>query len=156
MTDAASGQAPPPRRRRLPMLIALALAPLAAGGAFYAVWSGLVPLPGLSPAGEVEALPTVAYVPVEPILVSLPAGPRTRYLRFAAQIEVDRSRAAEVQAIMPRILDVLNGYLRALDVAEIEDPAALLRLRAQMLRRIRMVAGEGRVRDLLVTEFVVN
>jgi flagellar protein FliL len=57
---------------------------------------------------------------------------------------------------MPRIVDVLNGYLRAVEVREFEDPAALVRLRAQMLRRVQIVTGEGRVRDLLVTEFVLN
>jgi flagellar FliL protein len=32
----------------------------------------------------------------------------------------------------------------------------MARLRAQMLRRIQVVTGEGRVRDLLITEFVLN
>ena len=58
--------------------------------------------------------------------------------------------------LLPRILDVLNGYLRAIAVSEIESPAGLVRLRAQLLRRIQIVTGEGRVRDLLVTEFVLN
>ena len=58
--------------------------------------------------------------------------------------------------LLPRIVDVMNGYLRALDAAELENPAALVRLRAQMLRRIQIVTGEGRVRDLLITEFVLN
>ena len=57
---------------------------------------------------------------------------------------------------MPRILDVMNSYLRAIDTGSLEDPAAMVRLRAQMLRRIQIVTGEGRVRDLLVTEFVLN
>jgi flagellar FliL protein len=51
---------------------------------------------------------------------------------------------------------VLNGYLRAVDAADLEDPAALVRVRAQMLRRVQLVTGEGRVRDLLVTEFLLN
>ena len=57
---------------------------------------------------------------------------------------------------MPRVLDVLNSYLRAVEVSDLEDPSALVRLRAQMLRRVQIVTGEGRVRDLLVTEFVLN
>ena len=57
---------------------------------------------------------------------------------------------------MPRVLDTLNTYLRAVDVADLENPAALAKLRAQMLRRVQVVTGEGRVRDLLVTEFVLN
>ena len=51
---------------------------------------------------------------------------------------------------------MLNGYLRAVEVADLEDRTALVRLRAQMLRRVQIVTGEGRVRDLLVTEFVIN
>jgi len=31
-----------------------------------------------------------------------------------------------------------------------------VRIRAHLLRRIQIVTGEGRVRDLLVTEFVLN
>jgi flagellar FliL protein len=51
---------------------------------------------------------------------------------------------------------VLNGYLRAVETSDLENPAALVRLKAQMLRRIQIVTGEGRVRDLLVSEFVLN
>ena len=58
--------------------------------------------------------------------------------------------------LMPRVLDVLNTYLRAVEVRDLEEPAALARLRAQMLRRIQVVTGEGRVRDLLIAEFVLN
>jgi flagellar FliL protein len=64
--------------------------------------------------------------------------------------------AATVAALMPRVLDVLNTYLRAVQARDIEDPAALARLRAQMLRRIQVVTGDGQVRDLLITEFVLN
>jgi flagellar FliL protein len=62
----------------------------------------------------------------------------------------------EVTLLLPRIMDVLNGYLRAIDITQLEDPAALIRIRAHMLRRIQIVTGEGRVRDLLITEFVLN
>ncbi len=62
----------------------------------------------------------------------------------------------DVTKLVPRIVDVLNGYLRAVDLHDIEDRSALVRLRAQMLRRIQLVTGDGRVRDLLVMEFVVN
>jgi flagellar protein FliL len=57
---------------------------------------------------------------------------------------------------MPRITDALNTYLRALEARDLQQPAATVWLRAQMLRRIQLVTGEGRVRDLLITEFVFN
>ena len=57
---------------------------------------------------------------------------------------------------MPRVIDVLNGYLRAVEPSILSAPDALTRLRAQMLRRVRMVVGEDRVNDLLVMEFVLT
>ena len=74
----------------------------------------------------------------------------------SAQIEVGAAHVEEVTHIMPRVMDVLNSYLRAVDARDLEAPGALVKLRAQLLRRIRMVAGEARVHDLLVTEFVIN
>ena len=57
---------------------------------------------------------------------------------------------------MPRILDMLNGYLRAVAVNELERPAALVRIRSHLLRRVQIITGEGRIRDFLITEFVLN
>jgi flagellar FliL protein len=77
-------------------------------------------------------------------------------LRFSAQLEVAEAYKAEVELLKPRVMDVLNGYLRAVEVTDLENPSALFKLRAQMLRRVQIVTGEGRVRDLLIIEFVLN
>ena len=58
--------------------------------------------------------------------------------------------------LKPRILDVLNEYLRAVEEIELESPGSLTLLRAQMLRRIAIVVGDGLVRDLLILEFVLS
>jgi flagellar FliL protein len=89
-------------------------------------------------------------------MVSLGPGSSARFLKLTTQLEVAKAYAEEVTILMPRILDVLNSYLRAVALADLENPAAMARLRAQMLRRVQIVTGEGRVRDLLVTEFIVN
>jgi flagellar FliL protein len=159
MANADVTQDPVPKKRsKKPLIFGAAAALLLGGGAFYATYSGLL-LGGKThdPAeAEVGALPDIAFVPIEQMVLSLGAAAEARYLRFTAQLEVPSAHAEEVAMLKPRILDVLNGYLRAVDPAELEDPAALVRLRAQMLRRIQIVTGEGRVRDLLVTEFVLN
>ena len=142
----------------LGMLGAVALG----GGGFYAVYSGLVPLgqedasAGKVPHTKEAVVGDIAFVPMEPILVSLPPGASAKHLRFSGQLEVEPGHAEEVTQVMPRILDVLNTYLRAVDVADLEQPASIPKLRAQMLRRVQVVTGEGLVRDLLVTEFVLN
>lgn len=147
------------KRSKKPLLIGLILALLLGGGGFYATWSGLI-LGGNHAEEHAEAGPGpltgIAFVPLETMVVSLGADSGSDHLRFTAQVEVVDTAVADVTLLIPRILDVLNSYLRAVDTAEIEDPAAMGKLRAQMLRRIQIVTGEGRVRDLLITEFVLN
>jgi flagellar protein FliL len=159
MADADMQQedAPALKRSKLPLILGLVLALAGAGGGFYATWSGLLFADRTATGStSVSPLPDVAYVPLDPLVINLPSGSRSRHLRFVAQLEVAAPHESEVSRMKPRVLDLLNGYLRAIDPAEFEDTAALVRLRAQMLRRIQMVTGDGRVRDLLVTEFVLN
>lgn len=160
-TAVTTAEAPadqPKKGGKLGLILGVVGALALGGGGFFAVYSGLLPLGGGghdAPAAA-EHAPTVAFVPMEPIMVSLPRGGQARMLRFTGQLEVAPEHQAEVASLMPRVLDVLNTYLRAVEIRDLEDPAALARLRAQMLRRVQVVTGEGRVNDLLITEFVLN
>lgn len=161
MAEAEEPQnAEPKKKSKMPLIIGLVLALVLGGAGFYATWSGLI-LGGADHAQTahepaVGELPDIAFVPVDPLVITLGSGTNVRHLRFTTQIEVAAPHAAEVQMLLPRIVDVLNGYMRAIDAAQLDDPAALVRIRAHLLRRIQIVTGEGRVRDLLVTEFVLN
>ena len=103
--------------------------------------------------GEVKG---ASFVPLDPLIVNVDSPEGGRYLRFVAQVEAAPGKAVEVEANKPRFADVLNGYLRAVDIADLENPRALDLLRGQMLRRLQTVAGEGAIRDLLIVEFVLN
>ena len=160
----AEGEETPKKKSKLPILIGLVLMLLLGGGGFYAVYSGMILAPahpaGAEAAAEEEAHvaptePKIAFLPLDPMVISLPEG-KARHLRFSAQLEVPILKQKEVELLKPRVMDVLNGFLRAVEVKDLEDPAALLRLRAQMLRRVQIVVGEGMVNDLLVIEFVMN
>lgn len=148
----------PQKRSKKPLLLGLIAALLLGGGGFYAAYSGLLPIGGHATdyAEEVVPLPDVAFVPIDPLTISLGPDSRSRHLLFSGQLEVPVNFESDVTKMMPRVLDVLNGYLRAVETQQFDEPAALIRLRAQMLRRVQIVVGEGRVRDLLVTEFVLN
>lgn len=159
MTDAATPPSPPQKSVKRAVLIGLVLAILGGGAGFYAVTRGLVAAlagPHESAETPASAMPDVAILEVEPILVTLSPESRNRHLRFRTQLEVAKPHANEVQTLMPRIVDVMNSYLRALEPADFEDPQVLPRLRSQLLRRIQVVTGQGRVKDLLVMEFVLN
>ena len=96
------------------------------------------------------------FVEVDPITISLNDSQAAQHLRFRAQLEVSTDFKNEVKASLPRVTDVMNSYLRALELRDLTGPMALVRLRSQMLRRVQVVIGKGRVRDLLVMEFVLN
>ncbi|MBZ8117551.1 flagellar basal body-associated FliL family protein [Roseovarius sp. LXJ103] len=150
---------------KTPLLLGLLLAVAGGGGGFFAVQSGMI-FGAESDAASVEVppdtiaqigeMPDVAYVPVEPLVVTLGSGATRSHLRFRAQLEVVPAYQAEVETLMPRVVDVLNSYLRALETSDLSDSAALVRLRAQMLRRVQIVTGGERVNDLLIMEFVLN
>ncbi len=137
--------------------------------AFVAVYTGRVPLPlggpmpeaGEEPAAEPidaarpEPRPT-AFVPLDTMVISLAPEASARHLKITLQLDVDPERQAAVTAVVPRVADVLNTFLRAVDPAMLEQPRSMARLRAQMLRRVQLVAPPGAVRDLLIQEFVLD
>ncbi len=144
------------RKRGGGLVVGLVLMLVLGGGGFYATWSGLLALPlgGGAPA-HVEG-PAVGFVPVGEIVVSLGPGARAQHLVFDAQLEVEPGAEQAVAALMPRVLDMLNGYLRAVEERDLEEPSAMPKIRAQMLRRVQLVAGPDLVRDLLVTRFILK
>ncbi|TMM52494.1 flagellar basal body-associated FliL family protein [Sulfitobacter sabulilitoris] len=151
----------PRKTSKLPLLIGLVLGMAGGGAGFYATWSGMILAPESDSHADTENdvigdTPDIAFVAVDPLTISLAGSDNAQYLRFRAELEVPSAHQSHVELLLPRVVDVLNGYLRALEVADLEDPSALIRLRAQMLRRVQVVAGPGRVNDLLVMEFVLN
>lgn len=155
---------------KLPLIIGIVLALAGGGGGFFAASSGMLGGgAGDHAAADLHAednshsvpvdnapLADIAFVEVPQLLISLGPTAQADHLRFRGSLEVPKQYAAEVEGLLPRVQDVMNSYLRALDPAMLEQPGVLVKLRAQMLRRVSMVAGEGRIRDLLVLEFVLN
>lgn len=166
-TPESTDETPKKKGLLIPLVIGLVLALGLGGGAFWAFRAG--PLAHVLVAdsqGDTDdtsehsttpsSIGTVAFVPLDVVTISLGNQGGGRHLIFQAHLEVEAAHQAEVELLKPRVLDVLNSYLRVVDVAELGEPSSLLRLRSQMLHRVQIVTGEGRVRDLLVTQFVVN
>ena len=150
---------------KMPLIIGAVLAVLGGAGGFFVVQMdplGLFAEKAHAAEGGKDGVyhdPTplgdVRFVDVPPIIIGL--GPSSgRTLRFRASLEVPADHADSVSSIVPRVQDVLNSYLRALEPADFEAPGALIRLRSQLLRRVKLVAGDDHVRDLLVLEFIVD
>ncbi|MEM6587627.1 MAG: flagellar basal body-associated FliL family protein [Pseudomonadota bacterium] len=154
------------KRSKMPLILGLVLALLGGGGGFFVMYSGM--LGGSEEMAKAKPemkdnpdLPMsdngteVAFVTIDPLVISLDQAGGTN-LRFRASLEVSKDAESEVTNLLPRVVDVLNSYLRAVEVADLQDRSALTRIRAQMLRRVQVVAGGGAVKDLLIMEFVLN
>lgn len=154
----------------IPLLLGVILAALGGGGGFWAVTQGpLAPSADAADHGDgdgggdghgdehADMGPVdAAFIELETLVISLGAEESNRNLIFSAALEVRPEYLEEVAQLTPRVMDVLNSYLRVISISELSEPTSLARLRAQMLRRIQVVTGTGRVRDLLVTQFLVN
>ena len=160
MADDVVPENDPPKQSKLPLILGLVLALVGGGGGFYATWSGMIlGSEGKSHLEDAEAkdpFSDIAFVEIDPMVISIGATAERRLLRFRAQLEVPKDYQEDVTKVLPRVVDVLNSYLRALEISDLENQAALTRLRAQMLRRIQIVTGEGRVNDFLIMEFVLT
>lgn len=159
--EATSEEGKGGRKLLVPVIVGIALALVLGGGGFYAAYSGLLESGGESrdsAEGADQAAPMgdIAFVAVDPMVISLGREGGNRHLRFRAQLEVPQGHKAAVERLLPRVTDVFNSYLRAVGLAELEEPSRLARLRAQMLRRVQMVVGAERINDLLIMEFVLN
>lgn len=129
------------------------------GGAYWAV-SHFGPIARESEHNAAITAPhastTPAFVPIDPMIISIDSGQNTHHLRFKAQLDVPDGSQKHVATLMPRVVDVLNTFLRALSLDDIQHPSALTEIRSQMLRRVKIVLGDQSVNDILVMEFVLN
>ncbi len=150
----------PKKKSKLPLIIGVVLMLVGGGGGFFAVYSGMLfgqeTHAEEAPDTPVKDMPDIAFVELAPMTVSLLENGQSRHLRFQAQLETPGQFQGDVEKLLPRIVDVLNSYLRAVELEDLKDAAALVKLRAQMLRRVQIVVGDGRINDLLIMEFVLN
>mgnify|MGYP005855953989 CR=1 FL=1 len=164
MAEAEKGA--PKKGGKTGLIVGAALALALGGAGFYVVYSGVVPTPEKAPAEKAdadkshaaaaEAPAATEFARIDPIVITVGSGAQLRQLQFVGHLEIEPGRGEQLAALQPRVRDVLNTYLRAVSPEDVEDPAALLRMRAQMLRRVQVVTGEGVVRDLLVSEFILR
>lgn len=152
-----------PRKSKTLIFISLFISLVLGGSAFYVISSGMISLPEShtrtadtehgDPSGTSDS---VAFVALDPILITFGTGRDRTHLRFRTQLEVPKSAVHEVEQLIPRVIDIFNTFLRALTLDELQEPSALTKLRAQMLRRARIVLGEDNINDVLVMEFVLD
>ncbi len=82
---------------------------------------------------------------------------RPTYLKLKLTLETrDAAVAEHLQAEMPRMQDMFQGFLRELRPEDLAGSAGTFQLRAEILRRVNLIAAPGKVDAVLVEEMLVQ
>jgi flagellar FliL protein len=102
--------------------------------------------------------PEIAYYDVPDIIVNIQSADGSpAYLKLATSLELNTAEEKPgITALMPRIVDQFQGYLRELRIDDLKGSAGVLRLKEELLRRINAAAAPYRVRDVLLKEMIVQ
>ena len=167
-TRPQSGEAlepPAPRKRRGKKLVLLLGVVVLLGGGAGAAW---LFVPGVADkvhamVGHHEQVAAVAvstrpvFIDLPEMALTLPNGGHPRQMRIKLSVElapgVSQQQAAD--ALSPRVYDALLTYLRTLQDGEVDGGLGLDRLRADLYRRLELVAGPGVLRDVLITSLIL-
>ena len=82
---------------------------------------------------------------------------RPTFLKLKLTLEMkDAALAEHLQAEMPRLQDMFQGFLRELRPEDLAGSAGSFQLRAEILRRVNLIAAPGEVDAVLIEEMLVH
>lgn len=100
-----------------------------------------------------------AFIEIPAMIVNLSSedGEDPRYLRLTVQLELkDPSKKGEVEAIIPRVVDQFQTYLRELRVQDLRGSAGIYRLQMELLWRVNQAAAPNEIKDVLFQEILIQ
>ncbi|MBL4748741.1 MAG: flagellar basal body-associated FliL family protein [Magnetovibrio sp.] len=156
-------------RKRLIMVVGGILV-LILGGLAAAYFTGMLQpvidmLGGGKPPADQNAKakdPTVnadaVFYDLQEMLVNINTGGRKPvYLKIRVSLELaSNSDIVQVEAVMPRIIDNFQIYLRELRIEDLKGSAGMYRLREELLKRVSVAAAPAVVNDVLFKEMLVQ
>ncbi|MGE0751045.1 MAG: flagellar basal body-associated FliL family protein [Variibacter sp.] len=155
--DVPEEGAPPKKSGKLKLIIigvvALLLVGGGGGGAYFFFF------------GHKEEKVAAAPVPKPPTFFDLPdvlvnlagSGERAQFLKAKITLELaDPTTVAQVQPVVPRVMDAFQLFLRQLRPSDLEGSAGAYRLKEELTRRVNAVIAPGRINAVLFKEMVVQ
>jgi flagellar protein FliL len=150
-------------RRRLMILGGVGLLLIAGtGGALYATGT----VGKLLGTNKLETTETAAVVAPKPgVFLDLPdllvnlnsTGRKASFLKISISLDLeDQGDIIRIQAVMPRIIDNFQVYLRELRVEDLRGSGGIYRLREELLARVNAASSPVKVKDVLFKEMLVQ
>ncbi|MGP0092282.1 MAG: flagellar basal body-associated protein FliL [Xanthobacteraceae bacterium] len=113
-----------------------------------------------------DATHEAAPAPKPPVFFDLPdvlvnlasvGNERVQYLKVKVVLEVpDQALIAQIQPLMPRVMDAFQTYLRELRPADLDGSAGLYRLKEELTRRVNTAIAPSHINAVLFKEIVVQ
>jgi flagellar protein FliL len=101
-----------------------------------------------------------AFLDLPELTVNLAAGPqqdRQQFLRMKIALEVQEQKVvAEIQPMMPRVLDTFQVFMRELRPQDLEGSAGIYRLKEELTRRVNVAVFPAKVDAVLFKELMVQ
>jgi flagellar FliL protein len=160
--EAASAPAGGPAgggKKKLILIVVALLLVLGAAGAGFMFFNPFAKKDEAAPAEAAPPPPKAAvFLDLPDLLVNLnSANRRTNFLKISISLEVESAADVQkLQALMPRIVDSFQVYLRELRLEDLRGSAGMYRLREDLLRRINEAARPVKVNDVLFKELLVQ
>lgn len=98
------------------------------------------------------------FVPIPTMIVNLNSDDGTpRYLRLTVQLELKNpADQPAIEAVIPRVIDQFQTYLRELRVKDLRGSAGIYRLQMELLWRVNQAAAPVEVKDVLFQEILIQ
>ncbi len=99
-----------------------------------------------------------AFLAIPTMIVNLKTSDGTpRYLRLTVQLELENDAdRASIEALLPRVIDQFQTYLRELRVKDLRGSAGIYRLQMELLWRVNQAAAPIEVKDVLFQEILIQ
>ncbi len=144
------------------ILIAVPVLLIGVGAAlwFTGILPGLLGMKKPDPAAE-----EMAAKPKPPSFIDLPelianlnsnAG-RPAYVKIVARLEVPKAEDVDkIRAVMPRLQDMMQTYLREMRPDELRGSAGTYRLREELIGRANVAAAPAKISDVLFSQLLIQ
>ncbi len=99
-----------------------------------------------------------AFLEIPTMIVNLNSSDgNARYLRLTVQLELeDPAELPLVEAVIPRVVDQFQTYLRELRVSDLRGSAGIYRLQMELLWRVNQAASPVKIKDVLFQEILIQ
>lgn len=112
-----------------------------------------------APAAEAAPPKPLVFFDLPDFLVNLNSAgsKKASFLKLSVSLELNAQEdTPKLQAVMPRIIDNFQIYLRELRVDDLRGSGGIYRLREELLARVNAAVAPVKVKDVLFKEMLVQ